>query len=387
MNSSDRTPAADILRVISIGIVGWYHIWQQSWLNPSFTLFGHYFNLYPLVSRGYMFVYVMFMLSGFVLMLGSLNGRYTSIKRFYLGRIARIVPSYLVCLVIFGCFVIIPDDPYPSTGFMLKDVISHLTFTHNLIYEGYQASRFSHALWTIAVEMQFYLIFPLLARCFKKKPYLVFAGMLAFSTLVKLLIRIYIPDSTLYINRLSTTLDVFGVGMLGAYVFCRVRERNLGKYPKLCFAFAALVCAAGALFMIKRLATYTGSETERQAQMWFALPLSLLMCVFTVCLSLSYGWIKKLCSNRIVLFFAGISYNFYIWHQTLAVRLKQARIPSYTGDAPNMDGQTVWQHRYTLVCFIVAILFAAFMTYIIEKPCARALAPRREEKLSQPPNS
>lgn len=387
MNSSDRAPAADILRVISIGIVGWYHIWQQSWLNPSFTLFGHYFNLYPLVSRGYMFVYVMFMLSGFVLMLGSLNGRYPSVKRFYLGRIARIVPSYLVCLVIFGCFVIIPDDPYPSAGFMLKDVVSHLTFTHNLVYEGYQASHFSHALWTVAVEMQFYLIFPLLARCFKKKPYLVFAGMLAFSTLVKLLIRAYIPDSTLYINRLSTTLDVFGVGMLGAYVYFRVKEHRFGKYAKLAFALAGLSCVLGAHFLIKSLATFTGSETERQAQMWFALPLSLLMCIFTVCLSLSYGWVGKLCSNRIVLFFAGISYNFYIWHQTLAVRLKQARIPSYTGSAPNMDGQMVWQHRYTLVCFIAALLFAAFMTYAIEKPCAGALSPRRDEKLSQPPNS
>ena len=116
--------------------------------TPSFTLFGHYFNLYPLVSRGYMFVYVMFMLSGFVLMLGSLNGRYPSVKRFYLGRIARIVPSYLVCLVIFGCFVIIPDDPYPSAGFMLKDVLSHLTFTHNLVYEGYQASHIPEKRWT-----------------------------------------------------------------------------------------------------------------------------------------------------------------------------------------------------------------------------------------------
>ena len=88
-----------------------------------------------------------------------------------------------------------------------------------------------------------------------------------------------------------------------------------------------------------------------------------------------------------MLFFAGISYNFYIWHQTLAVRLKQARIPSYTGSTPNMDGQTVWQHRYTLVCFIAALLFAAFMTYVIEKPCARALSPRREAKPSRPPNS
>ena len=387
MNRSHRAPAADILRVASIGIVGWYHIWQQSWLNPSFTLFGHYFNLYPLVSRGYMFVYVMFMLSGFVLMLGSLNGKYPSVRRFYLSRAARIVPSYLMCLAIFGFFVIIPDDAYPSAGFMLKDVLSHLTFTHNLFYEGYQASHFSHALWTIAVEMQFYLIFPLLAHWFKKKPILTFAGMLLFCTLVKLLIHAYIPDSTLYINRLSTTLDIFGVGMLGAYIYFKAKEREAGKIPKLAFALAGLACAAGAHFLMKWLASYTGSETQRQAQMWFALPLSLLMCAFTVCLSLSFERIRNICSNRVILFLSGISYNFYIWHQTIAVRLKEARIPAYTGDSPNVDGQAVWQHRYTLVCFIAALLFAAFMTYIIEKPCAKVIAPRRDEKPCQPPNS
>ncbi len=191
----------------------------------------------------------------------------------------------------------------------------------------------------------------------------------------------------MYLNRLSTTLDVFGLGMLGAYVYSGLKERSFGKLPKLAFALAGLVCAAGAHFLIKWLASYSGAETERQAQMWFALPLSALFCVFTVCVSLSFDWVKTFCSNPVILFLSGISYNFYIWHQTLAVRLKQARIPSYTGDAPNMDGQTVWQHRYTWVCFAAALLFAALMTYIIEKPCARAFAPRREEKPSQPPNS
>ncbi|MBR6009118.1 MAG: hypothetical protein IK056_08530, partial [Clostridia bacterium] len=64
-------------------------------------------------------------------------------------------------------------------------------------------------------------------------------------------------------------------------------------------------------------------------------------------------------------------------HQAVAVRLKQGRIPAYTGDAPNMDGQTVWQHRYTLLCFAAAFLIAVALTYLVERPCA---AQWREKK-------
>ncbi len=33
-------PAADVLRVFSVGLVAWFHIWQQSWLDPGFFLWG-----------------------------------------------------------------------------------------------------------------------------------------------------------------------------------------------------------------------------------------------------------------------------------------------------------------------------------------------------------
>ena len=78
----DYAAGADFLRVVSIFLIAWFHIWQQSWLNPSFTLFGHYFNLDPLVRSGYSMVDVMLMLSGFLLMLGFLNGRDRAPRRF-----------------------------------------------------------------------------------------------------------------------------------------------------------------------------------------------------------------------------------------------------------------------------------------------------------------
>ena len=42
----------DGMRVLSIGIVAWFHIWQQSWLWPGFRICGHELNLDPLIRSG-----------------------------------------------------------------------------------------------------------------------------------------------------------------------------------------------------------------------------------------------------------------------------------------------------------------------------------------------
>lgn len=82
---ADYADAGDFLRVICVGLVGWFHIWQQSWLNPNLELGSFTLKLYPLVSCGYMFVDLMLMLTGFLLMLGWLSGRGRDARTFYAG--------------------------------------------------------------------------------------------------------------------------------------------------------------------------------------------------------------------------------------------------------------------------------------------------------------
>ena len=69
--SRDRNylAAADLLRVFAVGLVAWFHIWQQSWLDPGFRLAGAYIDLQRIVRRGYMAVDLMLLLSGFLLYL------------------------------------------------------------------------------------------------------------------------------------------------------------------------------------------------------------------------------------------------------------------------------------------------------------------------------
>ena len=39
-----RLAAADALRVAAVFLVGWFHIWQQSWLDPGFRIGEYYVN-------------------------------------------------------------------------------------------------------------------------------------------------------------------------------------------------------------------------------------------------------------------------------------------------------------------------------------------------------
>lgn len=366
--STGRAAAADLLRVISIFIIAWYHIWQQSWLNPDFTIAGRTINMYPVVSHGYMFVDIMLLISGFLLMLGYIDGRYKSLKSYYISRFFRIVPSYLLCVLFMLFFIALPRGAYGSTEYMLKDLISHLTFLHNLLPEGYTSSQLNIVLWTLAVEVQFYVIFPFIAKLFNKAPVWTYLALIAVCAASKYWVYAVPENKSLYINRLPAMLDVYANGMMAALIYSKLR--NFKKLPALRAVVCLVLCIAAcwAVYRIQQQQSYLGdSQKERIYQMIFRWPLTFAGSVFLVAGSLGCGWM----SNPITRFLGLISYNFYIWHQFIAVRLKEWHIPAYTGENPNFSGQQPWQTQYTYLCFAAALLIAVLLTFTVEKPFSR----------------
>ena len=82
----------DGIRAIAIFLVAWYHIWQQSWLQPL----TEHVNLDWLVRNGSILVDMMILLSGFCLFLpyarDMVYGDKTdTVPGFYVKRVARIV--------------------------------------------------------------------------------------------------------------------------------------------------------------------------------------------------------------------------------------------------------------------------------------------------------
>lgn len=166
-----KIPELNGLRVLLVFIVSWYHFWQQSWLTPSI---GSY-SLDYLLRAGYMPVDGTILLSGFLLFLPYaramlLGEAVPNTKQFYQRRIMRIVPSYYFVTLALLFAVALPWHLYYNSSDMVRDVVMHLTFTQTFNPATYIATPIGVASWTIAIEMQAYLIFPLLARWAMKNP-------------------------------------------------------------------------------------------------------------------------------------------------------------------------------------------------------------------------
>ena len=106
-----------------------------------------------------------------------------SIKNFYIRRVLRIWPLYYLILI-FGFFII------PKISIIYSDLQSVLDYEYNsklfeyiLFVPNYTLAKlnivpFSTHLWSIGVEEQFYLIWPLLIKFFKSKIKVLFSILL-----------------------------------------------------------------------------------------------------------------------------------------------------------------------------------------------------------------
>lgn len=377
-----RLPALDGARVLFVLLIGAYHIWQQSWLAPVFSVGSVQISLDPLMRAGYIWVDAMLMLSGFLLYLPYAEAmeegkRLPRVLPFYKKRLLRIVPSYDLCILIMLVFVALPRGIYRAADgtfnawHMGRDLLAHVTFTHTLFTFSYMNTPLNGILWTLGVEMQFYLIFPLLGRLFCKRPIGCYTAMVLIAHLYCSWVGM-LPNTTMYFNQLPAQMSVYANGMAAAGMYASLKRRM--KEDKWTRAlFTALTCVVlYALWMLVRMqASINGYENIRMGQMQRRYMMSLLTALFL--LGILYGArpLRLLLGNRITRVLSEMSFQFYIWHQVFAVQLKNWGIPASLSDTPWMDGERSWQYLYTFLCFAGALAISALVTYAFERPIAQ----------------
>ncbi len=147
--SADRIPSLDGLRGISIVLVILTHLAGTRHFFPYHVLIG---------SLGHLGVRIFFVLSGFLITTLLLeeyaeSGR-VSLPRFYFRRTLRIFPAvyaFLAVIFVLHGFGLLPLQKH--------DLLHALTYTmnyHNYIDRSWNVGH----LWSLAVEEQFYLLWP-----------------------------------------------------------------------------------------------------------------------------------------------------------------------------------------------------------------------------------
>ena len=380
-----RIPELDGLRVLMVFIVSWFHIWQQSWLAPAIGSW----SLDYLVRSGYIWVDGTVLLSSFLLFLPYAKAMREKLpapdtRDFYYRRVRRILPGYyfIILAVLFG--IAIPWKLYSSPQFLVKDVATHLTFTFTFFEDTYIATPLGAASWTLAIETQAYVLFPLVARGVMKKPVLTLGLLCALCFGFRAWCIWALADYSTVVNQLINFLDVYAIGILAAMAYVRLEEkRGHKKLGYIWQSLATVAFAAGFYGLLQMLRFQAGSGSHPMIQLRQMIYRPVYAVCFTVLIlsaPFALAPLRKLLGNRVTRFLGGISMNYYLIHQTVIVHLKRLRFPPSVSDTPNMAMEQPWQNQYTLVSFALSLLLAVIVTYAVEKPAARLLDALRAKR-------
>lgn len=347
-----RLGVLDGLRGIAILWVLWYHIWQISWLPAPL----HALQFIP--ETGFEGVDLFFWISGFVIaypfIKALVNGEpQPAWGHFAYRRLMKIVPSYVLSIAV---AIAIGYAHFTGGAQALRDVGAHLFFVHTFSYDTY--GSINGVLWTLAVEVQFYALFPLLWLAFKHYPWLTAAIMTALSIAYRMhALQCCANDwMELLVFNLPGYLDVFAAGMISALLYARWRDRAARAQAPL----ATIVSLAGfACLILLMRSLWSARSAPEWMTVWQIDHRTLVAGAFVLAAVGSLlalpAW-QRVVANPALLFFAAISYNLYLYHQMLARELARLHLGLVA---------------FTIAAVAGSIALATIVTYGFERPLLR----------------
>lgn len=326
-----------------------------------------------LMANGWVGVDLFFLLSGFLIAQPFFKSPKSSIKEFYRNRALRIFPAYftVLVLVLTGVFPYYVMAEEAST----KAVISHIFFM-----QDYTGSGINIVLWSLGVELKFYLLAPfaliLIGRYVQSQQWFKAYALITTIIILAPLLRFFIYTSgdgmkSYYeffrVMRSPFHMNIDGLffGVLLALLFKQIQP-NIGTYSKtgrkwIQFLFTSLSCGTIYFLMSHEFhAELTFFDAVFQtfiiSTLFFGVALSGLCCLDTYSAGPVSRWGAKL------------SYSTYLVHWPL--------VPSCLL-LPTIFGIGSAYHSFDSALFFMVSLWAtslilAFMIYrLIEIPFLR----------------
>lgn len=172
-SSGSFIPEIDGLRFIAIASVVLYHLsgFLTSKItnqvnNLDFSFLSH------LLSHGHMGVPLFFSISGFVLGMPFAkfhlgNGSIISLKKYFLRRLTRLEPPYILVMTIllFGSVYVAKTI---SLNEAISSYLSSIIYSHNIFFPEI-LPKLNAVVWSLEIEIQFYILAPLMAYVFSVK--------------------------------------------------------------------------------------------------------------------------------------------------------------------------------------------------------------------------
>lgn len=334
-------------------------------LAVTMVLVGHFAALskdLPLLAKNVLYSFnsyglaIFFVISGFLLsasfssLLKKQDQRFSAVKFFFIKRILRIYPAYLISLIIFSA-ILTNFFKYPVYWF---DILVHFFNIHNL-FEGFSRS-INGVYWTLAVEFQWYLFAPMLILLFIKTNTKILIALFAASIFFSVFMRFSAIHE--YFSRTITQTEMIRLGcdqlyihlfnfLIGIIIY-RYRDQKI-KLPSLAVWILLLSVISIGYFRTYLNLMYHSEQMFRY--------MALLDYTGIVILGLLLFVFMKIDFNgtfyRTISFISLISYSLYIYHFPILHYV--------------VNFNLAWYFTFPLF-FAFAVFIAAISYYMIEAP-------------------
>ncbi len=229
------------------------------------------------------------------------------LRAFYLRRVMRIWPLYffflLVCRPLAAHFI--PWEHFSLNAYLAFSLLVGNWFC---FFQGFPPSV-ATPLWSISIEEQFYLFWPLLISRFRRQVPAIALGMLVLANVARALLVLYPrPDPALWCSTL-TRLDPFALGALLAFY-------TTGREVRLAGALRVLLVILAILLLL--FVGRSGAHNGDMALLFY--PLESAAC----CLGL-FAILRPMASwkpgliGRGFIYLGRISYGLYVYHLMMLV--------------------------------------------------------------------
>ena len=338
------------------------------------------FDIARFLENGEYGVSLFFSLSGFLLSIPFwqaliAGSELPSLKKYALRRIARIVPAYYVALTL----LILLSGLWRYSG-ALPDILLHYLFLFN--FAEFSIFSINAPFWSLAVEMQFYILLPLLfmfvARFKRYAPLLLIFIIAAAAYLVHYLLINNVTQIIEWPNDPRLTwirpfgavlshsplahLPHFLFGVIAAYIFLYIHKDKTENSLK--FERVSELIFWGALAVIVILLGTALQDFIQIPYGRYSLPLvTLLLAAIIVCTP--HTRIAQRCLDGFPLRALGtISYGIYIYHLPCLLMVDRY-MAAYQWDAAEH-----WA-LFGLISLSITIVIAAISFMLIEKPIVK----------------
>lgn len=351
MSSIKYRPEIDGLRAIAVISVIIYHL-NENWL-----------------SGGFLGVDIFFVISGFLItgiIITEIQQNSFSLKQFYTRRIKRIYPAFITVMALVS-FIASAIFIYNDFNKLRKTIELAIAFLSNF-YLGLTQGYFDLSanenpvlhIWSLAVEEQYYLIFPLILILAYKK----FREIKVLFIITLILFFILLATSFVSANFYKEVLhqpNIYYlsnlrfpellVGSLLAIYHNLSNKVQLSKQISNILAILSTLLLFSCLFLMNNDIAFIPGITL------------ILPCIFTALIihTTSQNNIVKLClSNKAIVFIGKISYSLYLYHWI------------FIAFAYYITGEKQINNQSIAIVIVLTIIFSVLSYYLIEQPIRKS---------------